>query len=378
MKKSADPLRLDAPLRSVLHAPLLRALLVLVSLSLLGGCGLLGGGGGEAGEVKSASEASEDAEASKTVLVLEGREVSLAELNDHMKDQFLEELMRQPEEQIFELRENAIRDLVQRHAIDSAAAERGLTAEALYEEVTRSAPEPGAAEIAAWYAANESRLGGRKLEDIAPQIEQMLASEARGQAWRDFVEPRVAALDWEMKIEPPRQDLEATRLVRGDPEAPVTLMTFSDYQCPYCIRSEPVLAEVLSRYPGQVRLNHRHFPLDNIHPQARPAAEAAMCADEQGRFWDYHDAIFARSGRLTESSFAEIAEELALDTEALGTCIEERRYREFVENDFQTGQTAGVTGTPAFFINGIPLKGARDADALGRVIDAELARIASN
>ena len=135
-----------------------------------------------------------------------------------------------------------------------------------------------------------------------------------------------------------------------------------------------MLAEVLARYPEQVRLIHRHFPLDNIHPYARPAAEAAMCADEQGRFWEYHDAIFARSGRLTDESVAEIGSELGLDLEAFGTCVEERRYAEFVSDDMEAGRSAGVTGTPAFFINGIPLKGARDADQLSRVIEAELAR----
>jgi protein-disulfide isomerase len=136
-----------------------------------------------------------------------------------------------------------------------------------------------------------------------------------------------------------------------------------------------VLAEVLARYPDQVRLVHRHFPLDNIHPYARPAAEAAMCADEQGRFWDFHDAIFARSGRLGEGSFVEIGSELGLDLDAFNACVEERRYADFVRDDMAAGEEAGVTGTPAFFINGIPLKGARDADDLSRVIDAEIARI---
>ena len=153
-------------------------------------------------------------------------------------------------------------------------------------------------------------------------------------------------------------------------------MTFSDYQCPYCIRSEPVLAEVLSRYPEQVRLIHRHFPLDSIHPQARPAAEAAMCADEQGRFWDFHDAIFARGGRIEADSFAEIGRELELDLETLGQCMGERRYRDFVQSDFEAGEAAGVTGTPAFFVNGIALKGARNADEISEIVDAELERLA--
>jgi predicted DsbA family dithiol-disulfide isomerase len=309
-------------------------------------------------------------------LVLEGRPISLDELHTHMQEQFLEELLNQPDDEIYTLHENAIRDLVHRHAIDAAAAEAGLSPEALFEQVTAAVPETSVEEVSAWYSANQARLRGARLEDVAGRIQDMLDSEARSNAWAGFVNPRLEALDWEMVIEPPRKDLQSTRLVRGDVDAPITIMSFSDYQCPYCIRSEPVLAEVLNRYPGEVRLIHRHFPLDSLHPLARPASEAAMCADEQGHFWEFHDAIFARQGRLDENAFAEIGEALGLDGEALDQCITERRYQTFVQSDFDEGQLAGVTGTPAFFVNGIPLKGARDADELSRIVDAELARIA--
>ena len=103
-----------------------------------------------------------------------------------------------------------------------------------------------------------------------------------------------------------------------------------------------------------------------------------MCADEQGKFWEFHDAIFARGGQLSEASFAEIGSELGLDSEALGSCMSERRYSEFVQNDFDAGREAGVTGTPAFFVNGVALKGARNADELSAIVDSELARIQVN
>jgi protein-disulfide isomerase len=135
-----------------------------------------------------------------------------------------------------------------------------------------------------------------------------------------------------------------------------------------------VLAEVLDRYPDQVRVVYRHFPLDSIHPFARPAAEAAMCAEEQGKFWEFHDQIFALKGKIVEGSLAQIGSDLGLDTTALESCMTERRYQEFVQNDFLAGQAAGVTGTPAFFVNGIALKGARDANELSRIVDSELAR----
>ncbi len=312
------------------------------------------------------------------VVTIEGRSITLDDLHEHMQDQFLEEFLRQPEDEIYEMQENAVRDLVQRHVIDRAAAERGITSEALFQEITGAGAEPSEEDVARWYSLNQSRLRGARLEDVAVQIKEMLVGTARKEAWDEFVSPRIEDLDWEMRLEPPRAQLAATRLIRGPTDAPVTIMTFSDYQCPYCVRSEPVLAEVLARYPKRVRVVHRHFPLDNIHSFARPASEAAMCADEQGKFWEFHDAIFARMGSLEKNSFREIGAEIGLGEDALETCIEERRYSDFVQADFDAGQKAGVTGTPAFFVNGIALKGARDADALSRVVDSELERIQAN
>jgi len=310
-------------------------------------------------------------------VVIEGEAIPLSAVDAYMQEVFIEELMRQPEEQVFEARETAIRNLIQKHVVDAEAAARGTSADALFAEITGGVPEPSDEAVAAWYAENASRLRGATFEDVAPRIRELLAEEGKREAWQAFIGPRLEALSYEMKLAPPRKEIEATHLVRGPVEAPVTVMVFSDYQCPYCIRSEPVLAELLARYPEQVRVIHRHFPLDSIHPQARPASEAAMCADEQGRFWDYHDAIFARRGRLEEGSFMEIGGELELELEAFEACLQEGRHAAFVQADLEAGRMAGVTGTPAFFINGIPMKGARDTDQLATVVESELARFGS-
>ena len=319
-------------------------------------------------------DASTGGDESPVAAIVDDQPITLEEVQEHMKDQFIEEFRRQPEDRQYELMENAVRDLVRRRVIDAEARKRGVTREELFEEITANVPEPTLEDVTNWYTKNKQRLRGAALEDIADQIKNHLANERRSRALKDFLDPKLEATSWKMVLSPPRKELEATRLVRGPAEAPVTLMVFSDYQCPYCIRAEPVLAEVLERYPDRVRLIHRHFPLDSLHPFARSAAEAAMCADEQGRFWDFHDAIFARKGRLEKGTFEEIARKLGLDMEAFGTCVEERRYKDYVEADSIAGQKAGVTGTPAFFVNGIALKGARTADELSRIIDSELAR----
>jgi len=314
----------------------------------------------------------------RVAVIINGRSISVTELDEQMKNSFLEELLHQPEARIYGAREKAIRELLQKTVVEAEADLRGLTPETLFEEIVGQVPTPTAEDVANWYKQNQSRLRSARLEDVSGQIEQLLHDKGRENAWKAFLDPKLEALDFEFVLEPPRQDLKATHLVRGDVNAPVTIMTFSDYQCPYCTRSESVLAEVLSRYPEQVRLVHRHFPIDSIHPFARQASEAAMCADEQGKFWEFHDAIFGRSGKLQADSFRLIGAELELDGEALGACISAQRYAEFVQQDVDAGRAAGVTGTPAFFVNGIALEGARDVDSLSRVVDSELARVTAN
>lgn len=373
-RPAAFPRSATAPIARLAPPVALLALVTLFAAFALSGCSRLGLGAKEDGTGRGASGALAGDE--RVALVLEGEEITVGELDERMKEQFLEEFRRQPEDRQYEMREAAIRELVQRHVVEREAEKRGLTPDALYDEITGAAPAVSVEDVSSWFKQNEARLGGAKLEDVAPRIEQMLQHERRSQAWSAFLEPALDALSWELRLSPPRKNVEATRLVRGSAYAPVTLIAFSDYQCPYCIRSEPVLKDVLAKYPKDVRLVLRHFPLDQIHPLARPAAEAAMCADEQGRFWDFHDALFALEGDIVEASIPAIAQRLALDSKAFEICVAERRFRDFVEADAQAGSAAGVTGTPAFFVNGIPLKGARDVAEFSRVIDAELARIA--
>ena len=343
----------------------------------LAGCGPqklenLESGSVEAGPVESAES---NAEYNAVAMILDGREITVAEVDEHMKDQFMEEFSRQSNDKQFEMREKAARDLVRSIVIGAEAKKRGISPDELSEEIANAVPKPTSEEIATWYKANQSRLRGARLEEISSQIDELLMNERRAKALDGFLGPKLEAMSWRMVLSPPRQDLESTRLSRGKADAPVTIMTFSDYQCPYCILAEPVLDEVLARYPEKVRIVHRHFPLDSIHPFARPAAEASMCADEQGKFWAFHQAIFDLSGKLVEGSMVKIGSDLGLDKDLLTSCIEERRFKDFVDADFAAGRAAGVTGTPAFFINGMTFTGSRDADEMSRQVDLELARI---
>jgi predicted DsbA family dithiol-disulfide isomerase len=354
-------------------SPSLVLFIAALSMMALAGCGPQKLEGSERASVDAGPK--ETSQGDDLAIILDGREITVAEVDEHMKDQFMKEFSKQPDEKQFSMRENAARDLVQSIVIGAEAKKRGIGSDELLEEIADAVAKPTSEEIATWYEANQARLRGASLEDVSTQIDQLLSTERQAKALEDFLNPKLEAMSWRIVLAPPRQDLEPTRLSRGSADAPITIMTFSDYQCPYCILAEPLLAEMLSRYPDKVRIVHRHFPLDSIHPFARPAAEAAMCADEQGKFWEFHQGIFDLAGKLNENSLAKIGSDLDLDPDSLNRCIEERRFKDFVDADFAAGRAAGVTGTPAFFINGITFTGARDADEMSRQVDLELARI---
>ena len=161
--------------------------------------------------------------------------------------------------------------------------------------------------------------------------------------------------------------------MRGNPKAPVMIVEFSDYQCPYCHQAEPTVAQVLAKYGDKVSLSYRDFPLTSIHSQAMISAEASRCALEQGKFWEYHDQLFT-SSKLEKDDLIGYARNLNLDDKQFGSCLSSEKYKADIEKDEQEGKKAGVNGTPGFFINGVFLNGAQGHDAFARLIDDELSR----
>jgi protein-disulfide isomerase len=160
----------------------------------------------------------------------------------------------------------------------------------------------------------------------------------------------------------------------GPDDAEITIVEFSDYQCPFCKRwHDEVFARLLQEYPDQVRIVFRDFPITSIHPEAYPAAEAAHCAGEQGAYWPYHSALFSQKYGLGEAAYEKYAVELGLDTSAFAQCRSEERYSTQIASDLDFATALGISSTPTFFINGIALVGAQSYDVYKQVIDLELA-----
>jgi protein-disulfide isomerase/Tfp pilus assembly protein PilF len=160
--------------------------------------------------------------------------------------------------------------------------------------------------------------------------------------------------------------------LRGSPQAPVMIVEFSDFQCPFCRKVQSTLKRLLEKYQGQVTLAYRDFPLRGMHSQAELAAEASRCALEQGKFWEYHDLLFENPDKLNRSGVAGMAQSLGFNERQFDACLSSGKYTKQVEQDLQDGIRAGVEGTPGIFINGILLSGTQSENAFEKVIRAEL------
>jgi protein-disulfide isomerase len=160
--------------------------------------------------------------------------------------------------------------------------------------------------------------------------------------------------------------------IKGPEDAPVTIIEFSDYQCPFCARSEPLIAEVMAAYPTQVRFVYKHYPLTSIHPNAMGAARAAVAAQRQGKFWEYHDILFANSRELQEEKLLEYAQRIGLDMEKFKADMSSKDVESIVTQDVRLAQKSEVRGTPTIFVNGKILQN-RSLEGFKQQVDAALA-----
>jgi Protein-disulfide isomerase len=160
--------------------------------------------------------------------------------------------------------------------------------------------------------------------------------------------------------------------LRGSAQAPVVIVEFSDFQCPFCRKIQPTLKALLAKYEGKVSLAYRDFPLRGMHGQAELGAESSRCASEQGKFWEYHDLLFLNPEKLNRAGLLELAHRIKLDEGQFESCLSSGKHRQGVEKDLQDGIRAGVMGTPGIFINGTLLSGAQAESVYERAIESEL------
>jgi protein-disulfide isomerase len=243
--------------------------------------------------------------------------------------------------------------------------------------VEDKAPTPSDADVKKLF--DQAQSGGQlppgtTLEQVKPQIINFLQQGKK----RELAQAYFAKLRSDANVQvtlpkPPveRKEVAATGPSRGPDSAPITLVEFSDFQCPFCSRAVGTVEQVMKAYPDKVRLVFRQFPLE-MHKDAPKAAEAALCANEQGKFWEYHDTLFQNQQALSVDDLKKHAGAVSLDAKKFGECLDSGKMAATVKADFEAGSKVGVTGTPAFFINGVMLSGAQPFEEFKKVIDEEL------
>jgi protein-disulfide isomerase len=291
----------------------------------------------------------------------------------------LESRLQQLRNQEYELRKQVLDGLINQRLVEAEAARRGLSPLALLkQEVDSKIGDPTDDEVLALYNAQKDSIK-RPFEDVQSQIRAAIKDAKTKDARKEYFDSLRQKTEVSVLLKPPRiaMSYDPARM-RGNSDAPVTIIEFSDFQCPYCLRAHSTVQSLLAKYDGRVKLAYRDFPLREIHPQAQMAAEASRCAAEQGKFWEYHDLLFANPGKLGEAALKEDARALALDTAKFDTCLVSGKFQSAIEEDLQAGLKAGVSGTPGFFINGIFLSGALPAAEFEKIIDGELPKTLSS
>ncbi len=299
-----------------------------------------------------------------------GKKITMAELEQALAPQ-LAEIDRQRRQ----ILEQGLGGVIEQKILEAEAAKRGVSVEELFKsEIESKVGEVTDAEASAFYEANKARIN-RPLEQILPQVKAYLANQKRSALRDDLLAGLRAKYTPRVLLEPLRAEVaEAGSPAKGPADAPVTLIEFSDFQCPYCSRVLPSIRQAEQVYGDQLRFVFRQFPLVSIHPNAQKAAEASLCAFDQGKFWELHDAMFENQQELGVDQLKAKAAALGLDAAKFNSCLDSGEKAAKIASDTADGSALGVNGTPALFINGRFVNGAVPFAEIQKIVDDELQR----
>jgi protein-disulfide isomerase len=281
-------------------------------------------------------------------------------------------------QQIYNLRKQKLNQLIDAKLLGEEAKRRGVSVTALLDQEVNAKILPVTDdEISVLYNANKARIPV-ELDKVREQIRNVLRDQRLTAQKSLFIKSLREKAKVATYLKPPPA-FRVSVSVDGEPfkgaeKAPVTIVKFEDFQCPFCKQVQPTFVELLKRYDGKVRLVHKDLPLESIHPLALHAAEAARCAGEQGKFWVYHDKLYSVAPELSPEDLKTYAKEVGLNVESFDRCFTSEKYKAVVQKDLSEGTQLGLTGTPTFFINGREISGAQPIEAFSAIIDQELAQ----
>jgi protein-disulfide isomerase len=259
--------------------------------------------------------------------------------------------------------------MLDRDALDLEAKSRGVRPEEVLAGLKPVAPTEE--EARAFYDANRERIK-QPYEEVAPKVVEYLSTQRNQAATRGFYDALRAKHGITATLAPYREAVADAGPARGESHARVTIVEFGDFQCPYCKDAEASLRTVMANHPQDVRVVFRNLPLTQIHPNAKTAAEAGICADRQGKFWAMHDAMYEDQSALSADALKKTAARLGMDGERFSACLEDPSTSQSLSDDAKAARELGLEGTPYFFINGRPIDGSVPVEKFERVIADEL------
>ncbi|HZJ55009.1 MAG TPA: thioredoxin domain-containing protein [Myxococcaceae bacterium] len=308
----------------------------------------------------------------RVVATFNGGKITAGELEKEARPQIAE-----LENKMYQARKQALEQMAMERIVKAEAAKAGLTEQDYIRKRVEEAPvqQPTEAQERQFY--DRLKSAGQippeaTFESLKDRIGQALINQQRQGQMQKVIADLQKQANLKLDLPQPRISVAAEGPTRGPKDAPVTIVEFSDFECPYCGSAHDTVEQVMNAYAGKVRLVYRQFPL-SFHPRAAKAAEASLCAGDQGKFWEYHDVLFKNQKKLEPTDLKAHATEVGLDAQKFGQCLDSGDKKKTVDADQQAGLAAGVGGTPAFFINGIFLNGAQPLDEFKKVIDGELA-----
>ncbi len=279
-------------------------------------------------------------------------------------------------QQEYDVRAEVLGGMIQEQLIiNEAAAQKVMTNDLVQSEIVAKAAKPTPEEVTAFYEKMKARMGGKTFDEVKNDIEKQLAGQKIAERKDQYLAELSTKYEVKMMLDPPRATvtLRPTANVLGPADAPITLVEWSDYQCPFCKRAFPTIELVLAEYKDKVRYVHLDYPLP-FHQQAVPASLAVHCAGDQGKFWEYNNNLYSAPGDLGSADLTKRAADLGLEPTAFEACMTSKKYESLIKSNYDDGAALGVTGTPAFFINGRMLVGAQPIEQFRAIINDELSR----
>lgn len=278
----------------------------------------------------------------------------------------------QAEMELYDVRKEALDRIIDDRLLEAEAKKQGVAKAELLKKDVFDKIKIEDKDVEKFYNENKGDMQGKKLDEVKGNIRGYLYREKHQKIYGDLISGLRKKAAVAVLIKAPKVEIEeGDNPGIGPKDAPIRVVEFTDYQCPFCGKARPTVNQVLKEYKGKVRYVLRDFPL-SFHKDALKAHEGARCANEQNKYWEMNKKLFENQRAITVADLKKYAEELRLKMDKFNECLDSGKYAQVVKQNQEYGEKVGVSGTPAFFINGRMISGARPFSSFKEIIDDEL------